>query len=64
MSDQNITVVVQRTWQVLVLRDADEQYGELIDDAGFETYPEALLYAAQQADEYGIGITYHADSFI
>jgi hypothetical protein len=58
MSDQNITVIVQQAWEVLVLRDYDQKHGELITDAGFESYAEALEYAAKQADQHGVGITY------
>ena len=58
MADQDITVIVQQAWEVFVVRNYDQKHGELLTDAGFESYPEALQYAAQQADQYGVGITY------
>ena len=58
MPQQNITVVVRKVWEVLIIRDDNQPHGELIDDEGFNSYAEALLHAARQADHYGVGITY------
>lgn len=61
MSNGNIKVVVCQSWDVFVVRDEEGVNGEIIEDEGFPDCQSALLYAAIEAEKYGVGITYRYD---
>jgi hypothetical protein len=61
MSNDNIKVVICQRWDVFVVRDEEAANGQILDDEGFADCPSALLYAAIQAEKYGVGISYRYD---
>lgn len=61
MSNDNIKVVVCHSWDVIVIGCEDTPDMKIINDESFPNCRQALMYAALQADKYGVRIIHQRD---